>query len=410
MPIKLAHRKTAPRRAAAPEKDRLDVFVEELNKMMKGVGRIDRGRDITWIDPPRIRTGILGLDVVSRGGLPRGGLVQFWGPFSSGKTTTAMHVMKAEQRAGRPVMFAAGEGFVKDWARKNGVWIPYSKDEYEATDGDADLEAQMKAYDESGEEAGFGTVAVAQHVHGDGLLEAVSKAVKSNLFSVVVVDSLAILRNTRQIEEMEVGQEEMGGGGQITMFNRFLGKCFSALNAKYSETGELDMYGNRGNSTCILCINQARIKMGGMKKGPGQVSYQPVGGEGLKHAWHVSVEFRKGEELGEQESIDGKQNWTPWGCEIRVRTDKCKIGPKGRSAGWDLYTEDHESFTAGSVDTAKEVRIWGVHYNVIEQMGAWYVLPGGKRVNGKDSVDALLREDPALCTTLEDQIIEAARR
>lgn len=388
--------------------DAIDVFLAQLNKDMKGVGRVDRGRDISWLDPERMRTGILGLDVVSRGGLPRGGLVQFWGPFSCGKTTTALHCMAAEQKVGEDTLFAAAEGFNKDWARKNGLWIPYAEEEREGQTADA--LAQMDAYDAYGVQEGYGTVAVIQHVHGDGLLEAVARAVKTNLFSIVVVDSLAVLRNTRQIEEAQIGDEDMGGGGQINMFNRFIGRCFSALNTKYNANNEIDMYGEFSNQTCVLCLNQARQKLAGGGKRPGQVLYQPPGGEGLKHCWHLSVEFRKGEELGEKEGLDGRNNWTPWGVEIRIRSNKSKIGPSGRSAAWELYTEDHEAFSAGAVDVAKEIRVWGVYYDIIHVQGAWYSLPDGQRVNGKDEVDRALANEPELRQNIADAVIEACKR
>lgn len=402
-----------------PVQDRaqLQAFVKKMNHDMKGVGRIDLGADITWMDPPRIRTGILGIDVASRGGLPRGGIVQFWGPYSSGKTTSAMHAMRAEQRLGNPTAFCAGEGFSKDWARKNGLWIPYSADEYRDVAADDrysvevrnDIAAQMAAYDEWGTVQGFGPLVVMQHVHGDGLLEGAARAVKANVFSIVTIDSLAILRNERQLEEMEIGQEEMGGGGQISMFNRFMGRVFSALNTKYTADNEPDMNGQRGNLTCVLCLNQARIKFG-VSKIPGQVSYKPVGGEGIAHAWHFSLQFRRGEELGEKETLGDKQNWTPWGTEIKVTCDKSKIGPKGRTAMWDLYTEDHEAFKAGDVDSGKEARLWGVYYNVIEVNGAWYSYRGERIANGKDNVDAALRANDALRGEIEQQVIDICRR
>jgi RecA/RadA recombinase len=377
---------------------------------MKGIGRIDLGRDISWLDPERIDSGILGLDVVSRGGLPRGGIVTFWGPWSTAKTTTLIKVMAAEQRRGRDTFFGAGEGFVKDWARKNGLWIPYSKDEYEIAVGDEETIAAMRVYDAWGVEQGYGTVAVLQHVHGDGLLEAVAQIVKQNLFSVVGVDSLAVLKNTKQIEEAEIGDDEMGGGGQTKMLNRFTARITSALNTRYNDSGEIDMNGRHCNKTCVVCLNQARINMKArVRPGQGPV-FQPVGGEGLKHTWHLSVAFRKGEMLAEKESLDGKQVNDQWGNEIRIRSDKSKIGPEGRSATWDLYIADHAPFSTGDIDTAKETRIWGIHYGVIEQSGNTYMFQGEKLAVGKDNVDEALRAQPELQQAVAAQVREVCRR
>jgi len=393
---------------AVSPRDDLSAFVDELNKAMKGVGRIDRGADISWLDPPRIRTGVLGIDVASGGGLPRGGVVQFWGPFSAGKTTSAMHAMRMEQRAGRNTAFCAGEGFSKQWARKNGLWIAYSVDEYNDPQNAPILE-YMQQYDNWGKESGFADVVVIQHMHGDGLLEAAARAVKRNIFSLIVIDSLAVLKNTRQIEEAEIGDEEMGGGGQITMFNRFIARCFSALNTKYDETNSVDMNGNRANGTCIVCLNQARIKFGGRAR-PGQIMYKPTGGEGLAHAWMFSLEFRRGEELGAETKIDGVDKWTPWGSTINVVCDKSKVCVRGRRASWDLYTADHGEFKAGDVDTSQEVRIWGVYYNVIEQSGHTYSFNGEKLATGKDNVDTFLRANEAIRLEIEERVIAACRQ
>lgn len=398
-------------------RDDLSAFVDELNKAMKGVGRIDRGADISWLDPPRIRTGILGIDVASGGGLPRGGIVQFWGGFSAGKTTSAMHAMRMEQRAGRNTAFCAGEGFSKQWARQNGLWIAFSKSEYENLDAEfaEDPEGKsaqlnyMQAYDSWGTQNGFADVAVIQHMHGDGLLEAAARAIKRNIFSIIVIDSLAVLKNTRQIEEAEIGDEETGGGGQIQMFNRFIGRCFSALNTKYDESNTIDMNGNMANGTCVLCLNQHRVKFGGRAR-PGQIMYKSFGGEGLAHAWMFSLEFRRGEELGAETKIDGVDKWTPWGSTINVVCDKSKICVRGRRANWDLYTADHGEFKAGDVDSAQEARIWGVYYNIIEQSGHTYLYNGEKLASGKDNVDTFLRTNEAIRLEIEEKVIAACRQ
>lgn len=412
--------------------DRIDLVLLDINRQMKGVGRIDRGRDISYLDPPRIRTGILGLDIVSNGGLPRGGIVEFWGPKSSSKTTSAFHVMREEQRRGNHVAFAAGEGFSKTWARHNGLWIPYSDAEYESTD-ESDHE-QMRAYDAWGVENGMGTVCVLQHVHGDGLLEMVAQVVKANIFAVVVVDSLAVLKNSRQLGEtpaggrmsgekaVTIGDEDRGGGGQIQMFNRFMNRIFSAMNTRYSlynDEGKkdpngtnmmMDMDGLIMNQTCLICLNQARQKgiSGAGGRGMG-IQYQPVGGEGLRHFFQFSAFFRRGEEIGDNQMFDGDKRWTHWAIEATVKGTKSKIGPEGKFANWHLYIDDHAPFEKGQIDRAREVRVWGVEYEVIQQKGAFYSYLGHSIAQGKENVDEVLREDPDLQREIEDEIIKRCR-
>jgi RecA/RadA recombinase len=400
--------------------DSIDALVADLNKKMKGLGRIDRGKDISYLDPPRRRSGILSIDVLSNGGLPAGSIIQYWGPYSSGKTSSLLRSMSVEQMAGRSSAFAAGEGFSKDWARHQGLYIPYSDEEYEIAEDKVrhgfahpDTVAQMRLYDAwatSEEGQRFGTICVVQHMHGDGLLEATFQCVRSNLFSIVGVDSLAVLKNTRQLEDAEVGDEERGGGGQISMFNRFMCKVFSAMNTKYDDTNTPNMYGERANETALVCLNQARIKFGAQGPGGGK-QYQPVGGEGLLHAWQFSLFFQQGDELGKTESIDGSQRWVSWGIEVTAKVTKSKISPKGRPPGrWDLYTDDHAGFRKGQVDQAKEARFWGVFWEVIHHGGSGnYTLPGGYAVRGKENLDAILIEDPTMRMRIEEEVIKRCR-
>jgi RecA/RadA recombinase len=403
---------------------RLRALAVQMNKDMKGVGRVDLGADIKWIDPPRIRTGILGLDVVSTGGLPRGSLVEAWGPYSSGKTTTLMQACAREQERGQNVGLAMPETFNKKWARTNGLWIPHSGEEFDEEEqavkregvlnGETHevrwrrLRSAMEAYNEP--RPGWGEAMLIQHAHGDGLLEAVYRFAVSNTLSVILTDSIAVCRNTRQIEEMEVGDEERGGGGQNQMLNRFTNKCMSALNRRYNEKGEQDPQGEIGNTTLIACINQARVKMGGQPKRGGGVDYKPFGGEGLRHAWHLSLYFRRGEAIGEEETVGEHKAYMPHAMEIRVKGDKSKVGPPYRSASWTLQVVEQDGHPAGYVDPAQQARAWGIYYGVIEQNGAWYVLEDGTRCNGKDKLDAILREDVLLRKSIEDRVIDCCRR
>ncbi len=397
-------------KVATPARDDIDSFITDMNKRMKGVGRVDRGRDISYPDPPRLRTGILGLDVLSNGGYPRGGIVQQWGPWSSSKTTSLLKMMAEEQRKGNNVAFAAGEGFNKPWARRAGLYIPYGQLEYAAASGDGELVEQMKEYDRYGKLNRVGSLSVFQHMHGDGLLELSYQAVRRNIFSIVGVDSLAILKNTRQIEEAEVGDEERGSGGQIQMFNRFMAKNFSALNTRYNaKTGEPDMNGEVPNKTCLVCINQARMNQNAHGRKGGGSDMQPLGGEGLKHSWHLSIRFTRGEEYGEEVMVDGKKKWGHWAVAINAKCQKSKIGPEGRVATWDLYVDAHKEFGKGDVDRAKEARIWGEVYKCVERKGNSLEYNGVKGA-GKDSFVEALRNEPELLEQLEDEIIERCRQ
>jgi recombination protein RecA len=401
---------SAPATYEDVRKQQLRALVADLNSAMKGVGRIDIGSDISWLDPERINSGILSLDVVSCGGLPRGGIVEFWGPYSSAKTTTLLKVIAAEQRLGHATGFAVGETFSKDWARTNGVWIPYSQDELDMwADNPEQVEAMIR-YSEDGVALGYGDFVLIQHVHGDGLLEATARCVKSNTFSVIGVDSLAVLKNTRQLEDAEVGDEDRGGGGQIQMFNRFTARLMSALNTRYTDANVPDMNGEHANSTCVVCLNQARIKQNARVQAGQEAPMEPVGGQGLRHAWVLSVVFKHGSQLRDEVDIGGKSTGHVYGVEITIRGHKSKIGPEQRTGRFDLYLEDTPSFAKGEIDTGKEVLAWGLYYNVIEQSGNSYGYNGDKLAVGRDKAALALRDDPSLLAEIYDQVVRRCRR
>lgn len=407
-----------------PKLDRLREFCDDLNGAMKSNGRVDIGADISWLDPPRIRTSILGLDVITAGGYPRGGLIEHWGPASTTKTTTALKVLAAEQQRGMDVFMAMPETFSKSWARVNGLFIPHSPGEYEleekACRGNKDLwllrRAELEQYDKH-PPAGTGSVVLIQHSQGDGLLEAVTRIVRANVCSVGLVDSIAVCRNTRQLEEAEVGDEERGGGGQNQMINRFLNKCFAFLNRRYNEKGEEDANGVYGNMTTVICNNQARQKQqqGGPPKrgGAGGVDYKPWGGEGMRHAWHFSAGFKRGGLEGDRDRIDDGSEFQATSLEVKVRGTKSKVGPEGRVASWNVSLNEPNT-PKGFIDPASQARIWAVYYDVIKMEGAWYEIPkhicGGARVNGRERLDKLIREADDLRLALEEEVIAMCRK
>ena len=241
----------------------LIALVDSLNKDMKGLGTIGIGSNIAWLDPDRLRSGILGLDVLSAGGLPRRSLIQFWGVFSSAKTSSTILAMAAAQRQGHNVALGAAETFNKTWARDLGAWVQFSAGEFDqreqladnATDWKAER-AQMEEYNKG--RAGLGQFVLALHPHGDGLLEIVAQIVKSNTCALVAVDSIAVCKPSALLDENEIGDDERGSGRQIQMLIRFMNRCVSAFSTRYNDDGEQEDGGDHYNETSVLCINQAR--------------------------------------------------------------------------------------------------------------------------------------------------------
>lgn len=400
-----------------PKLVNLQALIDKLSKDMGGLGSIGFGSDIQWLDPERIRTGILGLDVLSAGGLPRRSLTQFWGVFSSAKTSTALMVMAAEQRAGRHVLLAPAETFNKQWARELGCWIPYNPKEFAVAEMRsrarkaewAEERGLMEQYNQSG--AGRGEFVLALHPHGDGMLEMVAQAVNSNAISLAVVDSIAVCKPASLLDDNEVGDDERGSGRQIQMLIRFMNRCLSSFSKQYDASGVVKDGGGHHNEVAVLCINQARQVQGGMPQRGGGASYKPSMGDALRHFWNLSVEFRKGEQLGEDDNLGGDRKvFTRHGITVNAHGDKSRVGPQYRNATWQFLITEHGGRKRGTVNPAQEARIWGVYYDVIRKDGAWYTMPDGQRVNGKDAVQEVIENDPGLRQAIEDEVIIRCRQ
>lgn len=385
-------------------KAQIAAFVKDVNKQLKrskGQGRIDLGSDIQFIDPPRIRTGILGLDILTYGGIPRQHMTQFWGAYSTGKTTTALHCAKMVQKDEGSVAFAAAEGFNKRWGRKNGLLIPFTEEELQdmADDGREDEAEQFEE-----EQEGWPPFVTLQHAHGDGLLEMVVQTIKSNLFDIVIVDSLAAIKRYRNIEER--GMEDETRGGEAAMYAQFCGKVFSAMNTRYdpetmAPTGDDNWV---PNSTAVVVLNQARINFG-YNKG-GRAAFQATGGEALKHAWGCSIQFSPGPRFSEKRG-DTKVYHSQ---EMRAFCEKSKIGPPFRDADWRFYFEHHGGFEPGQIDTAREVFTWATFYGLIDRSGAWYSYEGERLGQGGENAIEALRQDDDLLDGLYEECLIQSRK
>ena len=410
----MAKKPAKPKKGKTPEQvktlskvDRIRAYAAEMNTKLKksnSAGRIDVGQDIQFMHMDRASSGSLGLDIIANGGLPRGGMTEMWGPYSTGKTSMTLVAVREAQMRDESVAWAVSEAFDKDWARKLGVLIPFTPEELEEI---AEEEGQDVADDLEAEQKTWPAFTLIQHQYGDALLELMVDAVKQNLFDICALDSLGSIKSYANVEERSL--EDRQYGGESILFGAFVGKLYSALNTKYDpHTGAVFTGGAKDkwvpNRTAVLCINQARQEIGGYNP-TGQKQYKRSGGEALYHAWHLSVQFKKGplafKEGREKRKLYYKQ-------EMRAVGEKSKIGPPRRSAEWDFYLEDHEDFQAGDIDTAKELRDWGLFYGLIESRGSSYEILGDVKVKGKDNVPLRLAEDEELAEELREQILEQA--
>ncbi|HEY3917750.1 MAG TPA: recombinase RecA, partial [Stellaceae bacterium] len=223
-----------------------------------------------------ISTGSLGLDIaLGIGGLPRGRIVEIYGPESSGKTTLALHVIAEAQRAGGTCAFVDAEHALDPgYAKKLGVNI----DELLISQPDA----------------------------GEQALEIVDTLVRSGAIDVLVVDSVAALVPRAELEG-EMGDSHMG------LHARLMSQALRKLTGSISKS-----------RTMVIFINQIRMKIGVMFGNPETTT----GGNALKFYASVRLDIRRIGAIKEREQVTGNQT--------RVKVVKNKMAPPFKQVEFDI--------------------------------------------------------------------------
>ena len=275
----------------------LQLTIDKLEKTY-GKGAVMKLSDESVEDIPAIPTGSLGLDIaLGIGGIPRGRVIEVYGPESSGKTTLAMHCIAEAQKSGGMAAFIDAEhAFDKLYAEKLGI----------------DTENLLISQPDNGEQA----LEIAEHL------------IRSGAIDIIVIDSVAALVPRGELEG-EMGESKMG------LQARLMSQALRKLTGTINKTG----------CSCVF-INQLREKIGVMFGNPETTT----GGNALKFYSSVRLDIRR---IGQiKESADNIL-----GNRVRVKVVKNKVAPPFKVVEFDIIYGEGISKVGEVIDIGAELNI-----------------------------------------------------
>jgi len=316
--------------------NKLQETLDELQKEF-GEGAVMRLKDVHPVHVDAIPTGSMFLDMaLGVGGLPKGRIIEIYGPESSGKSTLALHCAAEAQKNGGICAFVDAEHALDpEYAKKLGVKV-----------------------DE---------LLISQPDSGEQGLQIVESLVRSNQVSLIIVDSVAALTPKREIAG-EIGDQQIG------LQARLMSQGLRKLSAIASKS-----------NTCIIFLNQTRMKIGVMFGSPETTP----GGLALKFYASVRIRLQRRAQIKQGEEIVGSR--------MKAKIVKNKVAAPFKTAEFDIYYNEGISHIADVINA-------GLTYDVIKKSGAWFSFGKEKLGQGMPGAKEFLKENPKVVKEIKKEL------
>jgi recombination protein RecA len=321
------------------KKKSVELAITQIEKQHGRGSIMKMGQEGAVIDIPVISTGSLALDAaLGLGGVPRGRVIEIFGPEASGKTTLALHIVaEAQAKDGMAAFIDAEHALDLAYARRLGVNID--------------------------------DLLVSQPDNGEQALDIAEILVRSGAMDILVIDSVAALVPRAEIEG-EMGDQQVGL--QARLMSKALRKLAAAINR---------------SMTCVIFINQIRMKIGVMFGSPETTT----GGNALKFYATQRLDIRRIASIQEGDKKVGNRT--------RVKVVKNKIAPPFRMAEFDIIY-------GSGISKEGDILDLGVELDIVEKSGSWFSFNEERIGQGRENVRRFLAEHPDVVKNISDRVKE----
>ncbi len=315
---------------------------QALDQIQKQYGKgaiMKLGDDSAMGSMDAISTGSISLDLATGiGGYPKGRIIEIYGPESSGKTTLTLHAIAEAQKMGGKAAFIDAEHALDPIYAKNlGV----------------NIDELLVSQPDTGEQA----------------LEICEVLARSGALDIIVIDSVAALVPKAEIQG-DMGDSHVGLHARL--MSQALRKIAGAVNK---------------SNTCVIFINQLRMKIGVMFGNPETTT----GGNALKFYASMRLDVRRIETIKKGEEMLGNRT--------RVKIVKNKVAPPFKKAEFDIMYGTGISLAGDLLDTA-------VEYGIVEKAGSWYSYNGERIGQGRENVKDYLEVNYDVLDSIRGKLIE----